>query len=117
MVALNREIVRYNESAAEAAAGVGARFVDVGPAFVRTAELLCGWAPSPRSVAHSLRSDGLHPSELGVDADGEPVTGHTVFPLVVGCRRLKGGGVANSSPAARMSSTSRSPDASVSAEW
>lgn len=69
VVALNREIVRYNESAAEVAAGVGALFVDVGRAFVRTAGLLSGWEPSsPLPVADSLWcSDGLHPSELGVE--------------------------------------------------
>ncbi|WP_280426364.1 SGNH/GDSL hydrolase family protein [Nocardia carnea] len=69
VVTLNREIARYNAQAAAVAERVGARFVDVGPGFVRTAELLTCWSPtSPsRVTAHSLWSDGLHPSELGVE--------------------------------------------------
>ncbi|WP_406239620.1 SGNH/GDSL hydrolase family protein [Nocardia sp. NBC_01009] len=71
VVAANRELVRYNESAAECAANAGAVFIDMWQEFIRAAGLLSGWSlelparPSARSLWHA---DGLHPSpDLGVE--------------------------------------------------
>lgn len=66
--AANRALAGHNAAARAAAAGAGARFIDVWERFTATAAAL-GWAPSTpagsRCGATLWQEDGVHLSDLG----------------------------------------------------
>lgn len=60
VTAMNAELLRYNDAAAQIASGESAGFLDVWPAFTATARQLAAYSDGP-----ALWSDGVHLSEQG----------------------------------------------------
>lgn len=73
VAAMNEDLARYNQAAAQCAATAGVPFIDVWTPFTETAYAL---ARHRRTAAPMLWSDGVHLSDLGVALLTQQVVAH-----------------------------------------